>query len=57
VTPLIRKAVRLAPQPETAMWFDVGILEKFWQTPKNTPFEMLLCLPFSRTGINYEVRT
>ncbi len=29
MTPLIQKAVRMAPEPETAMWFDVGQIERW----------------------------
>ena len=50
MTPLIQKAVRLAPQPETAMWFDVGLMEPLSES-KSTPVEVLLRLPFRRTGI------
>ena len=27
MTPLICEAVKLAPEPETALWFDVGMME------------------------------
>jgi len=49
MTPLIQKAVRMAPEPETAMWFDVGQMER-WQggTVAN---DIVLNLPFPRTGI------
>jgi len=49
MTPLIRKAVTLAPEPETAMWFDVGqmdVIEKL-----QVPVDVLMNLPFKRTGI------
>lgn len=50
MTPLIQEAVRLAPQPETAMWFDVGIMEPLTESTQ-TPVDVLLNLPFNRTGI------
>ena len=50
MTPLIQEAVRLAPQPETAMWFDVGVMEPLAESTQ-TPVDVLLNLPFSRTGI------
>lgn len=49
MTPLIRKAVTLAPEPETAMWFDVGKMDA---TEKlRIPAEIIMNLPFKRTGI------
>ena len=49
MTPLIRKAVTLAPEPETAMWFDVGQMDA---TEKlKVPAEIIMNLPFRRTGI------
>jgi hypothetical protein len=27
MTPLVQKAVRFAPEPETALWFDVGQMQ------------------------------
>ena len=49
MTPLIRKAVTLAPEPETAMWFDVGQMDA---TEKlKVPAEIIMNLPFKRTGI------
>ena len=49
MTPLICKAVRLAPEPETAMWFDVGQMDAS-QSIK-VPAEIFFNLPFKRTGI------
>lgn len=49
MTPLLQEAVRAAPEPETAMWFDVGQL-----TPAadiRVPVDQLLHLPFERTGV------
>ena len=49
MTPLICKAVTLAPEPETAMWFDVGQMDA---TEKlKVPAEIIMNLPFKRTGI------
>lgn len=49
MTPLIRKCVGLAPEPESAMWFDVGdIKSKFSQ--QEVSFEFLIRLPFARTA-------
>lgn len=49
MTPLIRKAVKFAPEPETAMWFDVGQMEPTQAT--KIPAQMLMNLPYHRTGI------
>ncbi len=49
MTPLIQKAVRMAPNPETAMWFDMGQMER-WDGGQ-VPFEVVMNLPFERTGI------
>jgi len=49
MTPLIQKAVRMAPEPETAMWFDVGPMER-WDGGQ-VPVDLVLNLPFPRTGI------
>lgn len=49
MTPLIQKAVRMAPEPETAMWFDMGRMER-WEGGQ-VPAEVVLNLPFRRTGI------
>jgi hypothetical protein len=50
MTPLVQEAVRLAPHPETAMWFDVGTMEPLAESTR-TPVDVLLHLPFKRTGI------
>lgn len=49
MTPLIRKAVTLSPEPETAMWFDMGQM-KHWQGGQ-VANDIVLNLPFPRTGI------
>jgi hypothetical protein len=49
MTPLIQKAVRMAPEPETAMWFDVGQMER-WEGG-SVANDIVLNLPFPRTGI------
>jgi len=49
MTPLIQKAVRMAPEPETAMWFDVGQIER-WEGG-SVENDIVLNLPFPRTGI------
>lgn len=49
MTPLIQKAVRMAPEPETAMWFDVGQMER-WPGGQ-VAYDIVLNLPFPRTGI------
>lgn len=49
MTPLIRKAVKFAPEPETALWFDVGQMESV-QAMK-VPADFLMHLPSKRTGI------
>ena len=49
MTPLIQKAVRMAPEPENAMWFDVGQMER-WEGGQ-VPADLVLNLPFPRTGI------
>lgn len=50
MTPLVQEAVRLAPQPETAMWFDVGVLEPTAEAMR-FPVDVLMHPPFKRTGI------
>jgi len=50
MTPLVQEAVRLAPQPETAMWFDVGVLEPTAEA-MSFPVDVLMHPPFKRTGI------
>ena len=49
MTPLICKAVKFAPEPDTALWFDVGSMESTLAT--KVPVEFLMNLPFKRTGI------
>lgn len=49
MTPLIQKAVRMAPEPETAMWFDVGQMEP-WPGGRVIA-DAVMNLPFPRTGI------
>ena len=49
MTPLIQRAAKLAPEPETAMWFDVGQLER--QADQQVPIDTLMKLPFQRTGV------
>lgn len=49
MTPLIQQAVRLTPEPESALWFDVGVLQVPYQTTVSP--EILMHLPFSRTGV------
>ena len=50
MTPLVQEAVRLAPQPETAMWFDVGTMDPLSEA-KSYPVDVLMHPPFQRTGI------
>ena len=49
MTPLVCKAVKFAPEPETALWFDVGQMESALDT--KVPAEFLMNLPSKRTGI------
>ena len=49
MTPLIQKAVRFSPEPESAMWFDVGQME-YMQEQTVDP-NIVMHLPFDRTGI------
>jgi len=49
MTPLIKAAAKLAPEAETAMWFDVGQLER--QEDKQVPIDTLMKLPFQRIGV------
>lgn len=49
MTPLIQQAVRLAPDPETALWFDVNQLQPTQDT--RVPIEVMMRLPFRRTGV------
>ena len=49
MTPLVCKAVKFAPEPETALWFDVGQMNT---TPAmKVPADSLMNLPSKRTGI------
>lgn len=48
MTPILQKAVRLAPEPETALWFDVGRMDPI--DAKRLPVDVLMNLPFKRTG-------
>lgn len=49
MTPLVCEAVKHAPDPELAMWFDLGLMGRHeWI---QVPAEMLLRLPFERTGV------
>jgi len=49
MTPLVCKAVKFAPEPETALWFDVGQMEPVLDT--KVPADFLMNLPSKRTGI------
>lgn len=49
MTPLIQKAVKYAPEPETALWFDVGQMSSI--LGMKVPAEFLMNLPSKRTGI------
>ena len=49
MTPLIQKAVKFSPEPETAMWFDVGQMPPSQE--QNIPVSVVMNLPFPRTGI------
>lgn len=49
MTPLIQKAVRMVPEPEMAMWFDVGQMEP-WPGGRVIT-DIVMNLPFPRTGI------
>lgn len=49
MTPLIQKAVKFAPEPETALWFDVGRMASV--SAMKVPAEFLMNLPSQRTGI------
>ena len=49
MTPLVCEAVKLAPEPETALWFDVGMMEPIFN--KHVPADVVMNLPFKRTGI------
>ncbi len=49
MTPLVQKAVRFAPEPETALWFDVGQMQSTLEM--KVPADFLMHLPSKRTGI------
>lgn len=49
MTPLICEAVKLANEPESALWFDVGIMEPIFD--KSIPVKVIMKLPYKRTGI------
>lgn len=49
MTPLLKKAVALAPEPETALWFDVGEMTPASGT--RVPIDVLMHLPFKRIGV------
>ena len=49
MTPLIRKAIKFAPEPETAMWFDVGSCAEVQLGSLDS--ETFMHLPYKRTGI------
>ncbi len=49
MTPLIQKAVRFSPEPELAMWFDVGKMPAAQE--QRVPADTVMHLPFPRTGI------
>ena len=49
MTPLISRMVKLTPEPETAMWFDLGQLEKIER--QQISIDELMRPPFPRTAI------
>jgi hypothetical protein len=49
MTPLILKAVRFSPEPESAMWFDVGQMPAAQE--KSIQADIVMHLPFPITGI------
>lgn len=49
MTPLIREMVKYAPEPESAMWFDVGSMRSMDAARVTADF--LFNLPFSKTAI------
>ena len=49
MTPLIREMVTLSPEPESAMWFDVGQSQRI--EAMHVPAEVLMHPPFPRTAI------
>jgi hypothetical protein len=50
MTPLIQKGCQFAPQPELAMWFDVGDMPPAIEK-QSIAVEILMNLPFERTAI------
>jgi hypothetical protein len=50
MTPLLCQAVKLAPEPESAMWFDVGTMDPLSEA-KRYPVDVLMHPPYKRTGI------
>ena len=50
MTPLIRKAIKFAPEPETAMWFDVGSCAEVKLGSLDS--ETFMHLPYKRTRIS-----
>ena len=51
MTPLIQKAVKFAPDPETALWFDVGQIDVVSPPSVGLPDDFWINLPYKRTGI------
>jgi hypothetical protein len=49
MTPLITELVKYAPEPESAMWFDLGKMERMDATRVSA--DVLFNLPFKRTAI------
>ena len=49
MTPLIREMVKYAPEPESAMWFDVGSMKSMDAARVTADF--LFNLPFAKTAI------
>lgn len=49
MTPLITEMVKYAPEPESAMWFDLGQLTRM--DAYRVPVELLFNLPFKKTAI------
>lgn len=48
MTPLVQKAVQMAPKPEQWMWFDVGQMKFF---KGEVPEDVVMRLPFPKVGI------
>lgn len=49
MTPLIQKAIKFSPEPELALWFDVGQMPP--AQDERIPADVVMHLPFERTGI------